>query len=93
MLDQLAARFTASAEAEAAARSATDRMAGRLESVARTLRRPVSLLHGAADHWAHPGRPTGGDPDRALSQIAGHAAAAEAALDEVDNARLAGAED
>ncbi len=93
MLDQLEARLAASAEAEAAARSATDRMAGRLESVAQTLRRPISLLHGAADRWAHPGRPTGGDPDRALTQIAAHAAAAEAVLDEVDDARSAGAED
>ncbi len=81
MLNQLGARFTASADAAAAARAATDRMAGHLFSVGDQLRRPVSLLHGQAEHWAHRDRGSA-DPDRVLTQIATHAARAEALLAE-----------
>ena len=88
-LSQLNARRTASADAAVAARAATDRMAGHLESVAGQLRRPVSLLHGQARRWAHRDDrddDQNGGPDRALTQIAAHAARAEALLADLDEA-------
>lgn len=84
MLSRLDERVTASTDAGTAARAATEELAGRLESVAQELRRPVSLLHGQAEHWTHRDRHRSGDPDRALTQIARHAARAEALLDVVD---------
>lgn len=86
MLSQLEARFTASMDEEAAARAATGQIAGRLISVADQLRRPISLLHGQAEHWAHRDRRRSADPDRELTQIAAHAARAEALLPEPDPA-------
>lgn len=86
-LSQLDRQFTASENAEAVARAATGLLAARLESVAEALRRPISLLHGRAEHWAHRDRGPRGDPDRALTQITGQVADAEALLDEVDDAR------
>ncbi len=92
MLSRLDEQGTASASAETAARAATAEMVGRLESVAQELRRPISLLHGQAEHWTHRDRHRdrhrdghgNGDADRALNQIAAHAARAEALLDEMD---------
>ncbi len=55
--------------------------------MAGALRRPISLLHGRAEHWAHRDQDRSADPDRALGQIAAYAADAEALLDEVDDAR------
>jgi len=86
MLGQLEARFTASTEAEAAARSATDRMSEDLASLAGALRRPVSLLHGLADYCRHGDQRGTADLDRAVDQVAAEAARAEALLDEVDSA-------
>ena len=86
MLSQLDARFTASTEAEAAASAATGQLAGRLAAAADQLRRPISLLHGQAEHWAHRDRRRSADPARALTQIAAHAARAEALLPEPDPA-------
>lgn len=84
---ELDRQFTASVHAEAAARAATEQLAGRLESVAEALRRPISLLHGRAEHWAHRDASRGDDPDRALTQIKDQVADAEALLDELDDAR------
>jgi hypothetical protein len=85
-LSELDRQFTASVESEGAARAATEQLAARLESVAEALRRPISLLHGRAEHWTHQdGR--SGDPDRALAQIEAQAADAEALLDQIDDAR------
>ncbi len=86
-LSELDSQFTTSVHAEAAARAATEQLAARLESVAGALRRPISLLHGRAEHWAHGDGRRSGDPDRALSQIEAQAAAAEAVLDELNDAR------
>ena len=85
-LSELDSQFTTSVDAEAAARAATEQLAARLESVAEALRRPISLLHGRAEYWAHGDGRRNGDPDRALTQIAAYAAEAEALLDEVDEA-------
>ena len=85
-LSELDRQFTASVESEGAARAATEQLAARLESVAEALRRPISLLHGRAEHWAHQdGR--SGDPDRALAQIEAQAADAAALLDQIDDAQ------
>jgi HAMP domain-containing protein len=89
-LSQLDARFTASTEAEAAARSATDRMSDDLASLAEALRRPVSLLHGLADYCRHGDQRGTADLDRAVDQVAAEAARAEALLDEVDSAPSTG---
>lgn len=86
-LAQLEARCSASAEAEQAARSATDQVSRDLAAVAEALRRPVSLLHGTAEHWTHHGRHGTEDADRALDQVATAAARAEAVLDQLDSAR------
>ena len=86
MLSQLDARFTASADAEAVARSATDQMAHDLESLAAALRRPVSLLHGMADSWPHHRRRGTGEADPALDHLTAAAARVEALLDEADSA-------
>ena len=85
-LSELDRQFTASVESEGAARAATEQLAARLESVAEALRRPISLLHGRAEHWTHQdGR--SGDPDRALAQIEAQAADAAALLDQIDDAQ------
>jgi hypothetical protein len=86
-LSELDSQFTTSVHAEAAARAATEQLAARLESVAEALRRPISLLHGRAENWAHGDGRRSGDPDRALSQIEAQAAAAEAVLDELNDTR------
>jgi hypothetical protein len=86
-LSELDSQFTTSVHAEAAARAATEQLAARLESVAGALRRPISLLHGRAEHWAHGDGRRNGDPDRALTQIEAQVAGAEAVLDELDDAR------
>jgi signal transduction histidine kinase len=86
MLGQLEARFTTAADAEAAARSATDQVSRRVLSVAGELRRPVSLLHALAEHWAHHDRRGAAAADRALGQVASEAARAEELLDEADGA-------
>jgi hypothetical protein len=85
-LGQLDGQLTASVDAEAAARAATEQLAARLESVTEALRRPISLLHGRAEHWANQDRRGSSDPDRALTQIAAYAADAEALLDEMGGA-------
>jgi hypothetical protein len=86
-LSELDRQFTASVESEGAARAATEQLAARLESVAEALRRPISLLHGRAEHWTHQDGHQNGDPDRALAQIEAQAADAEALLDQIDDAR------
>jgi hypothetical protein len=88
MLSQLEERLTASAEAEAAARAVTARMGRAVESVVQALRRPVSLLHGLAEHWTHHDRRGAADAVRALDQVAAEAARAEAVLEEADDALL-----
>ena len=85
-MSELDSQFATSGDAEAAARAATEQLAARLESVAGALRRPISLLHGRAEHWAHQDRRGSSDPDRTLTQIAAYAADAEALLDEMDAA-------
>jgi hypothetical protein len=85
VLSRLDGQAAASAEAEGAADTATGQLAARLESVAGALRRPISLLHGRAEHWAHRDQGRSADPDRALNQIAAYAADAEALLDQVDD--------
>jgi hypothetical protein len=55
--------------------------------VAEALRRPISLLHGRAEHWTHQDGHQNGDPDRALAQIEAQAADAEALLDQIDDAQ------
>jgi hypothetical protein len=85
-LSQLGSQFTASAAAAAAAHAATGQTVSRLESVAEALRRPISLLHGRAEQWAHRDRRGSGDPERALTQILAYAADAEALLAAVDEA-------
>ncbi len=88
MLSQLGARCTASADAAAAARAATDRMAGPLGRWPQ-LRRPVSLLHGQAEHWAHrDDRGAQRRPGPRADQIAppARAEALLADLDEADEA-------
>jgi hypothetical protein len=87
VLSRLDGQAAASGGAAAAADAATGQLAARLESVAGALRRPISLLHGRAEHWAHRDQGRSADPDRALGQIAAYAADAEALLDEVDDAR------
>jgi hypothetical protein len=88
-LSQLDSQLTASVAAEAAARAATEQLAARLESAAQALRRPISLLHGRAEHWAHQDRPrSSSDPDRALTQLVAQVADAEALLDELDDTEL-----
>ena len=82
LLGQLEARLTASAGAETAACSATDQLGRAVESMAEALRRPVSLLHGQAEHWAHQDRRSTADADRAMDQVATETARAEALLDE-----------
>jgi hypothetical protein len=86
-LSELDRQFTASVESEGAARAATEQLAARLESVAEALRRPISLLHGRAEHWTHQDGHQNGDPDRALAQIEAQAADAEALLDQIDDAQ------
>jgi hypothetical protein len=86
-LSELDRQFTASVESEGAARAATEQLAARLESVAEALRRPISLLHGRAEHWTHQDGHQNGDPDRALAQIEAQAADAEALLDQIDDVR------
>jgi hypothetical protein len=94
VLSQFGSQVTASEDAAAAAHASTGQMAARLESVAEALRRPVSLLHGQAEHWqaehrAHRAprdRRRSGDPDRALSQVLAYAADAEALLAAADEA-------
>ncbi len=87
-LSQLDSQLTASAAAEVAAHAATEQLAARLESVVEAMRRPISLLHGRAEHWAHRDASRGGDPDRALTQIVAQVADAEALLDELDDSEL-----
>jgi hypothetical protein len=87
VLSRLDGQAVASGGAAAAADAAAGQLAARLESVAGALRRPISLLHGRAEHWAHRDQGRSADPDRALGQIAAYAAEAEALLDEVDEAR------
>jgi hypothetical protein len=89
-LTRLDSQLTASVAAEEAARAATEELAARLESVAEALRRPISLLHGRAEHWAHRDGRRSSDPDRALTQIVTQAADAEALLDELDGTGLDG---
>ena len=86
MLSQVEARFTAAADAAAAAHSATGRIGRSVESVAESLRRPVSLLHGLAEHWAHHGGHGAAAADRAVGQVATEVARAEELLDEADGA-------
>jgi hypothetical protein len=86
-LSELDRQFTASVESEGAARAATEQLAARLESVAEALRRPISLLHGRAEHWTHQDGHQNGDPDRALARIEAQAADAEALLDQIDDAQ------
>jgi signal transduction histidine kinase len=86
-LSELVARFTASAEAEEAARSATGQMSQDLAAAAESLRRPVSVLHGVAEHWANHDRRGAADADRALDQVTTQAARIEALLDQLDHTR------
>lgn len=82
MLSQLDERFAASTDAEAAASAATGQLTGRLVAVADQLRRPISLLHGRAEHWAHHDRCSTAGADHALDEIAAEAARAEVLLDQ-----------
>jgi len=84
---ELHTRFAASAEADAAARSATDQMSRDVAAVAESLRRPISLLHGVAEHWAHHDQRGAAAADRALDQVATEAAHAETLLDQLDSGR------
>ncbi len=88
VLSQFGSQVTASENAAAAAQAATEQMASRLESVAGALRRPISLLHGRAEHWAHRDRRRSGDPDRALTQVVAQVADAETLLDGLDDTEL-----
>jgi signal transduction histidine kinase len=83
MLRQIEHAFRTHADAEAAARRSARQMRQIIASTAHQIRRPLSIVHGAAAWYRHRGQPGTGELDRMIRQVTGQAARIDALLDEV----------
>jgi two-component system OmpR family sensor kinase len=75
--------LAARAEAEAAARRSAEQMRQLIAGTAHELRRPLSIINGAAAWYRHRAQPGARDFDRVMRQVTSQAARIEALVDEL----------
>ena len=83
MLTHIEQALTARAESEAAARRSAEQMRRILTSTGHQLRKPLSIINGAAAWYRHRGQRSTGDLDRIMRQVTGQAARIDALTDEL----------
>jgi two-component system, OmpR family, sensor kinase len=83
MLSHIEQAFTARAESEAAARRSAGQTRRILAGTAHQLRRPLSIINGAAAWYRHRGQLRTGELDRMMRQVTDQAARIDALADEL----------
>jgi two-component system OmpR family sensor kinase len=83
MLSQIDHAFRDCAKSEAAARESAQQMRRIITGTSHQLRRPVSIINGAAAWYTHRGQLRTGELDRIMRQVTDQAARIEALTDEL----------